>query len=183
MSMANTLAGGFLALVVALGVGACFNRLMRNLPSRFGLVVSLISGAAIIDLLVALLLIVTRMTAPMGQIQQAAQQFARLLAVYDTICELQSELLLFACGHETGGEGAFPEGRIAFEKVSLLHTARSGLRSIDLAIEPGECLAVTGPSGAGKTTFADLLVGLYPPQSGRITAGGVALEGVTLAVR
>ena len=56
MSTANTLAGGFLALVAALGLGACFNRLMRTLPSRFGLAVSLVSGAAIINLLVGLLL-------------------------------------------------------------------------------------------------------------------------------
>jgi ATP-binding cassette subfamily C protein len=133
------------------------------------------------SLLVALLLIVTRMTAPMGQIQQAAQQFARLLAVYDTVRALQSELQLFVRDDTAQGEGAFPEGTIVFEKVSHLHVGRSGLRSIDLAIEPGECLAITGPSGAGKTTFADLLVGLYPPQTGRIAAGGVALEGATLA--
>ncbi|HKD21817.1 MAG TPA: ABC transporter ATP-binding protein, partial [Rhizomicrobium sp.] len=132
------------------------------------------------SLLVALLLIVTRMTAPMGQIQQAAQQFARLLAVYDTIRELQSELALFARDDEMPGEGVCPAGPIVLEKASLIHTGRSGLRSIDLVIEPGECVAITGVSGAGKTTLADLLVGLYPPQSGRIAAGGTALEGAAL---
>ncbi|HKD24136.1 MAG TPA: ATP-binding cassette domain-containing protein, partial [Rhizomicrobium sp.] len=106
--------------------------------------------------------------------------FARLLAVYDTIRELQSELALFARDDEMPGEGVCPAGPIVLEKVSLIHAGRSGLRSIDLVIEPGECVAITGVSGAGKTTLADLLVGLYPPQSGRIAAGGTALEGAAL---
>ena len=56
-----------------------------------------------------------------------------------------------------------------------------GLRHFHLTVEPGEFIAITGASGAGKTTFADLLAGLYPPQSGQIRAGGKPLEGSVLA--
>ena len=45
---------------------------------------------------------------------------------------------------------------------------------------PGEFLGIAGPSGAGKTTFADLLVGLYPPQTGRIAVDGTPLGGAVL---
>jgi ATP-binding cassette subfamily C protein len=36
---------------------------------------------------------------------------------------------------------------------------------------------VSGPTGAGKTTFADLLIGLLEPESGEITVGGTPLRG------
>ena len=51
------------------------------------------------------------------------------------------------------------------------------LREIDLDIRRGEFLVLSGPSGAGKTTLADLLVGLMPPTTGRIWVDGVALDG------
>jgi ATP-binding cassette subfamily C protein len=51
------------------------------------------------------------------------------------------------------------------------------LRDLDLTIEPGSFVGVTGASGAGKTTFADLLVGLYPPQSGAVLIDGEPLSG------
>jgi len=56
------------------------------------------------------------------------------------------------------------------------------VRDLNLVIEPGSIVGITGPSGAGKTTFADLLVGLYSPQSGEICVGGVPLHGPSVMV-
>ena len=56
-----------------------------------------------------------------------------------------------------------------------------GVEAVSLSISPGEFLGVAGPSGAGKTTLADLLVGLYPPQQGRVTVAGKSLAGAVLA--
>ncbi|MES2033616.1 MAG: ATP-binding cassette domain-containing protein, partial [Pseudomonadota bacterium] len=53
----------------------------------------------------------------------------------------------------------------------------SGL-TLDLAV--GETVGVAGASGAGKTTFADLLAGLVSPQSGRIAIGGQPLTDQTV---
>lgn len=50
------------------------------------------------------------------------------------------------------------------------------LSNIDLAIARGEAVALVGPSGAGKTTLANVLAGLLPATSGRITADGAAIE-------
>ncbi|WP_245848326.1 ABC transporter ATP-binding protein/permease [Actibacterium ureilyticum] len=47
----------------------------------------------------------------------------------------------------------------------------------DLDIAPGESLALTGPSGVGKTTLLRLLAGLEPPAQGRILCGDTALDG------
>ncbi|MPZ79265.1 MAG: ATP-binding cassette domain-containing protein [Actinophytocola sp.] len=47
------------------------------------------------------------------------------------------------------------------------------LRGIDLAVRPGERLAVVGPSGAGKTTLSRLIAGIDEPRTGTVTVGGV----------
>lgn len=51
------------------------------------------------------------------------------------------------------------------------------------ALEPGARVALTGPSGAGKTTLAHLLVGIEPIRKGRVRWGPTALEGLTEAAR
>ena len=50
-----------------------------------------------------------------------------------------------------------------------------GLRGVTIRIEPGEMVGISGASGAGKTTLADLLIGLVQPQSGRVAIGGEPL--------
>jgi ATP-binding cassette subfamily C protein len=55
--------------------------------------------------------------------------------------------------------------------------AGGGIERLGLTIAPGTFLGVSGPTGAGKTTFADLLIGLLEPESGEITVGGTPLRG------
>jgi branched-chain amino acid transport system ATP-binding protein len=50
---------------------------------------------------------------------------------------------------------------------------------VDLAIEPGEIRGLIGPNGAGKTTLVNLMVGLYPPDSGNIRLDGQSLAGLS----
>jgi ATP-binding cassette subfamily B protein len=54
------------------------------------------------------------------------------------------------------------------------------LRDVSLTIEPGERLALVGPTGAGKSTLAKLIARLYDPVSGSVTFGGVDLRHATL---
>ena len=55
--------------------------------------------------------------------------------------------------------------------------AGAGVERLNLTIAPGTFLGVSGPTGAGKTTLADLLITLLEPDSGEITVGGVPLRG------
>ena len=67
-----------------------------------------------------------------------------------------------------------PPGALALEAVSARWTqgAPPLLDGVDLHVAPGEAVALVGPSGAGKTTLAQLLVRLRDPDGGRVTLGG-----------
>jgi len=65
-------------------------------------------------------------------------------------------------------------GRIAFEDASFSYDpARPLIEHLDLVAEPGQTIAIVGPTGAGKTTLANLLLRFYDVDAGRITLDGV----------
>jgi ATP-binding cassette subfamily B protein len=74
-------------------------------------------------------------------------------------------------------------GRIAFRDVGFCYPSRPDepvLDGFDLAVEPGETVALVGPSGAGKSTVMQLLLRYYDPQQGRVTLDGVDLRDAAL---
>ena len=55
-----------------------------------------------------------------------------------------------------------------------------GARDLTFHIEPGEFIGIVGPSGGGKSTIIDLIMGFYTPQSGTITIDGIDLRHLSL---
>jgi ATP-binding cassette, subfamily B, bacterial len=55
------------------------------------------------------------------------------------------------------------------------------LRGVELAVSPGEVVAVCGPTGSGKTTLLNLLPRFYDPTAGRVLVGGVETRATDLA--
>jgi PrtD family type I secretion system ABC transporter len=68
-----------------------------------------------------------------------------------------------------------PEGRIVVDAVSFRppHGDKMLLTGVSLRLEPGEALAIIGPSAAGKSTLARLLTGIWQPSAGKVRLDGM----------
>jgi ATP-binding cassette, subfamily B, bacterial MsbA len=72
-------------------------------------------------------------------------------------------------------------GDIAFERVSFAYEDNAALSDVTVRIPAGTVCALVGPSGAGKTTFANLVPRFYDAVSGRVTLDGIDLRDLRLA--
>ncbi len=73
-----------------------------------------------------------------------------------------------------------PRGQVAFEGVSFSYRTDVPLiEGLDLVVEPGQTVAIVGPTGAGKTTLVNLILRFYELDAGRITLDGVDITHLT----
>lgn len=72
------------------------------------------------------------------------------------------------------------EGAVRFDGVSFSYGKAPALKDINLEIPAGQVVALVGPSGAGKTTFASMIPRFYDPSEGTITLDGVDLTALRL---
>jgi ATP-binding cassette subfamily B protein len=71
-------------------------------------------------------------------------------------------------------------GRLVFENVSFSYSAEQPLiRDLSLIAEPGQTVAIVGPTGAGKTTLVNLMMRFYELDKGRITLDGIDIAQMT----
>ncbi|WP_442789230.1 ABC transporter ATP-binding protein [Kitasatospora sp. NBC_01302] len=71
-------------------------------------------------------------------------------------------------------------GLVAFEDVAFRYTAEKPLiEDLSLKVEPGQTVAIVGPTGAGKTTLVNLLMRFYEVSGGRITLDGVDIAAMS----
>jgi len=120
------------------------------------------------------------LTAPLKRITSVNEPLQRGLAAAESVFELIDQ----HGEHDPGTAGiGRARGEIRFENVSFNYgdPQRPVLAGIELAIEPGETVALVGPSGAGKTTLAHLVPCFYRPTAGRVTLDGHDLASLGLA--
>ncbi len=109
-----------------------------------------------------------------GEIQRAA-------AAADRLLELLSAKPGIAPPADPLPLPSPPRGRVAFERVRFAYPTRPGQSALDgisFEVQPGETVAIVGPSGAGKTSIFQLLLRFYDPQAGRVMLDGVNIARV-----
>jgi len=108
-----------------------------------------------------------------GQLQLIGTYIERLDDVFNTPRE-QNDAELRPAGKLNG--------RIEVEHVNFQYSPQSPIvvRDVSVSIHPGQFAAIVGRSGSGKSTLASLLLGLYPPTSGRVRYDGVDLSKLDL---
>jgi ATP-binding cassette subfamily C protein len=127
-------------------------------------------------LIFPLLVLLSRLSGPVIQLQHYVVQLARTLPAYERWQAMLEEL-----APPPARAPARPQafGDIEFRAVGYRHARDGaapaklgGVEGLSLRIAQGACVGMAGRSGAGKTTCADLLAGLYAPQSGEIRIAG-----------
>ncbi len=110
-------------------------------------------------------------TGIMAQLQTAMAAARRLMALIDEPVEEEPQSLRH-----------LPQGKtpIAFRDVSFYYLPeRPLIEHFDLEVQPGQRIAIVGPTGCGKTTLINLLMRFYDVVDGAITLGGVDIRTVS----
>jgi len=132
----------------------------------------------VVEMLVVGLLL-RNTTSAIGKVQSTYQEIA---AVETPFLELQQLIAMVESVPEpdAGGEPASFERDARLEGVSLWHGEKQVLRDVSLVVEARRVTVLSGPSGAGKTTICDVLLGLHTPQQGRVLVDGAPLATLDL---
>lgn len=160
---------GYIAVALVAGIGGL---ILLNGQSLAGSTVSL-------GLIVAFIAYTQRFNQPISQIsamwanvQSAVAGGERIFSFLDVVPDLQ----------DAPNATALPpiRGRVVFDHVWAEYVSdQPVLRDINLVAEPGHMIAIVGPTGAGKTTIANLIPRLYDVSAGAISIDGVDVRAVT----
>ena len=117
--------------------------------------------------------------ASVGAISEFAADLQRAAGAAERLFELLDARPVISAPRDPLPLPVPPRGAIAFDAVTFRYPSRpeqSALVDFNLAIAPGETIALVGPSGAGKTTVFNLLLRFYDPEAGVVRLDGVDLQ-------
>ncbi len=178
---------GYLATYLASGfrtkqIGNTYNTFANSMDQLITLLILVLGAYTVmtnptftIGMLVAFQMFAGKLSQPVlrlvglwSQFQQASLSVRRLGDVMNAPAEPYS----MTPQRQNDGRGLLEISGLAFRYGEDRPLLYSGL---DLVVEPGQTVAIMGPSGTGKSTFAKLLLGFYPP-----TQGGIRIDGVDI---
>lgn len=139
-----------------------------------------LNGELTLGDLMMFLVYLLMLLAPLAVLAQSAAQFQNSLAGLDRVLDLLEEPREMEASDPRIIDRASVAGRITFQDVSFRYhgAATFALREISLDIQPGETIALVGPSGAGKTTLCNLAARFYDPTEGTILLDGRDLRQI-----
>ncbi|MFD7027632.1 thiol reductant ABC exporter subunit CydD [Streptomyces sp. NPDC059917] len=117
---------------------------------------------------------------PLRQVGAQYHAAAEGLAAAEEIFEVLETPVNGAGG--TAAPAPVATAGLSFEGVAVRYEGRAepSPGPISLTVAPGECVALTGPSGVGKSTLLQVLLGFVTPTEGRVRIGGVDLSELSL---
>jgi len=142
---------------------------------------AVIRGDVTVGVVVAFLSYVGRFFAPIRDLSQVYTTFQAAMAGGERVFELLDEEPQV---HDRPGAMEMPpiRGHVAFDHVDFAYKpGEPVLKDVCLEAQPGQTVALVGPTGAGKTSIVSLLVRFYDVSDGQITIDGVDIRDVTQA--
>ncbi|MEZ4598884.1 MAG: lipid A export permease/ATP-binding protein MsbA [Syntrophotaleaceae bacterium] len=138
-----------------------------------------LSGAMTEGDLTSFLAAVVMMYTPVKRLTRVSNTIQRSIGAAERVFELMDEKPEIV-DSPTARELPRSSGRITFDRVEFAYETDPVLKEFSLDIQPGEVVALVGPSGGGKSTVIGLLNRFYDPQRGRILIDGQDLRSLTL---
>jgi ATP-binding cassette subfamily B protein/subfamily B ATP-binding cassette protein MsbA len=137
-----------------------------------------LDGTITLGTVLVFLAYLTALYGPLTNITYMASSFQEARAQLDRVAEIL-ELEHDVRDASGAGELRIRAGRIRYEDVSFTYDREHfALERVTFDARPGETVAIVGPTGAGKSTIANLLVRFFDPTAGRVTVDGEDIRGV-----
>ncbi len=138
-----------------------------------------ISDQVTLGVLVAFLSYVTRFFQPIQELSRMYTTFQSAMAGGEQVIRMLDTPIEVADA-PNAIELTDVRGAIAFENVSFKYLPETDyvLKNISFSIQPGETIAIVGPTGAGKTTISSLIARYYEIQEGTIRIDGIDIRDV-----
>jgi ATP-binding cassette subfamily B protein len=117
-------------------------------------------------------------------LQRGTASWKRMLEILDTPPAIRDEPGSAADGRTAGAAANVSPiaGKIEFRDLTFAYDGRTVLDHISLTIEPGQTVAIIGPTGSGKSTLISLLPRLHDPAPGTVFIDGVDVRQIPLSV-
>jgi ATP-binding cassette, subfamily B, bacterial len=140
-----------------------------------------LSGTLTLGDLMMFLVYLAMLLEPIAVLAESAATFQNSLSALDRILDLLDEPRdMLPTGDAIRPPKGQVRGRVALTDVSFTYqgAARPALEHVSLVVEPGQTVALVGPSGAGKTTLCNLVARFYDPTNGKVTLDGIDLRHI-----
>ncbi|MCE5285369.1 MAG: ABC transporter ATP-binding protein/permease [Pelosinus sp.] len=138
-----------------------------------------INGGLTVGGMFAFLIYIINVPTPVRKISEAMTRMKLGMIAWQRIAKLENQVSAIADG---ASELPAIQESIEFKNVSFYYNTRKPiLKNVNLAAKRGDVIAVTGQSGAGKSSFANLLLRFYDPNEGGIFMDGVNIKDVKVS--
>lgn len=138
-----------------------------------------ISGGISVGNLTSFLNYANQYTKPFNEISGVVTELQNAIACASRVFELLDAPEMTP-DIETPAKLESVQGKVDIKNMSFSYTAEKPLlQDINLSVEPGQKVAIVGPTGCGKTTFINLLMRFYDPNAGEIYIDGIQTNQMT----